>query len=208
MNQHRTVGRCIVVGLGVIALACACYLVLGNKLDAIWYTIWGPYPLLGKAEKCLERGDFDGALRFANRAVQCRPDMEVTYDVRAHVFEARGEFRESIQDYTKVVSFRDYFALADRGRVYEKMGEFDKAAADYCEVLRSGRTKSGGSSNVRLVAFHRVMGPGEHGIERYPDAVPSLLKFINEAIKREPDDRGLRECRELILRSEGGNEEK
>ena len=47
-----------------------------------------------------------------------------------HVFEARGEFPESIQDYTKVVSLRDYFALADRGRVYEKMGEFDKAAAD------------------------------------------------------------------------------
>ena len=49
-----------------------------------------------------------------------------------------------------------------------------------------------------LVAFHRVMGPGEHGIERYPDAVLSLLKFINEAIKREPDNRDLRECRELI----------
>lgn len=206
MHQHRIVGRCIVVGACVVALACACYLILGlgSKLDAIW----GPWPLMAKAEKCLERGDFDSALRFANRAVQCRPDFGKTHDVRAHVFEARGEFRESIQDYTKVVSLGGYLDLADRGRVYEKMGQLDKAAADYCEVLRSGRTKSGGSSNMRLVALTRVMGPGEHDGDRYPDAVSSLLKFINEAIKREPDNRGLRECRELILQSEGGKEEK
>ena len=78
------------------------------------------------------------------------------------------------------------------------MGLFDKAAADYCEALHSAR------DDVRFVALRRVMGPGEYGIERYPDAVPSLLKFINEAIKREPDNPDLRECRELILRSEGG----
>ena len=55
-----------------------------------------------------------------------------------------------------------------------------------------------------LGCLPRVMGPGEHGIDRHPDAVTSLLKFINEAIKREPDNRDLRECRELILQSEGG----
>ena len=55
---------------------------------------------------------FRRRLKFANRAVQCRPGFGMIYDVRADVFEARGEFRESIQDYTKVVSFRDYSALA------------------------------------------------------------------------------------------------
>lgn len=207
MRKHRFVGRCIVVGFGVIALACAGYLALElwNKFDCIWADIWGPWSLTANAEKCLERGDYDGALRCANRAVQCRPDMKVTYDVRARVYEARGEFRESIEDYTKLVSLGDYLTLARRGRVYEKMGKFDKAAADYCEVLRIGRTKSGGSSNVRLVALNRVMGPGEDDSDRHPDAVSSLLKFINEAIAKEPDNRDLRDCREMILRSEQGS---
>lgn len=202
MRQHRIVGRCIVVGFGVVAVAYACYLIFGNQFDAIWCAIWGPWPLVSKAEKCLERGDYDSALEFANRAVQCRPDMEVTYNVRAEVLETRGDFGKAVQDYTKLISLRKYLAHADRGRAYEKMGLFDKAAADYCEALRSAR------GDVRFVALRRVMGPGEHGVERYPDAVPSLLKFINEAIKREPDNRDLRECRELILQSEGGKEEK
>ena len=198
MRQYRIVSRCIVVGFGVIALACACYLVLQlwNNLDCIWARIWGPWPLMAKAEKCLERGDFDSALKFANRAVQCRPDLGVTYKVRARVLEVRGDFHESIQDYTKLVSLGEYLALANRGRVHEKMGELDKAAADYCEALRGDR------NNVRSVALHRVMGPGEYDIDRHPDAVSSLLQFINEAIAHEPDNRDLCECRELILQSE------
>jgi tetratricopeptide (TPR) repeat protein len=170
---------------------------------------------VAKAEKCLERGDFDGALRFANRAVQCRPDFWITYYVRAQVFEARGDFAEALRDYTKVDSLGYYDGLADRhdtladrGRVYEKMGEFDKAAAAYCEALRGGRN-SNRSSIVRGVAVHRVKGPGAFGsIDQYPDAVSSLLKFINKAITREPDNRDLRECRKLILQSEGRKDEK
>ncbi len=199
MRQYRTVGRCIVLGFGVIALAFACCWIfrLRNELDAIW----GPSPLMAKAEKCVERGDFDSALKFANRAVRCRADFGKTYDVRAKVLEARGEFRESIQDYTKVVSLGYYLALADRGRVHEKMGELEKAATDYCEALRSDRTESRRSSVVRDVALHRVMGPGEYEIDRHTDPVGSLLKFFNEALEREPDNRDLRECRELILLS-------
>ena len=62
--------------------------------------------------------------------------------------------------------------------------------------------------------FSSAMGPIRRttcwGISTrgYPDAVLSLLKFINEAIKRQPDNRDLRECRELILQSEGRQEEK
>jgi tetratricopeptide (TPR) repeat protein len=207
MRQHKIVGRYIVVGLGVIALACACYLVfeVWNKLDCIW----GPTPLLAEAAKCLDRGEYDSALTFANRAVRCRPDFWITYYARAHVFEARGDFAESLRDYTKADSLGYYDGLADRydtlaerGRVYEKMGEFDKAAAAYCEALRGGRN-SNRSSIVRGVASHRVKGPGAvGGIDRHPDAVPSLLKFIDAAIERHPDNRDLRRCRELIVDEE------
>ena len=83
MRQYGSVGRCIVVGFGVVALASACYLIL--EFDAIWCMLWGPWSLTAKAEKCLERGEFDGALKFANRAVQCRPDFGMTYDVRPRI---------------------------------------------------------------------------------------------------------------------------
>jgi tetratricopeptide (TPR) repeat protein len=148
-------------------------------------------------------------MRFANRAVQCRPDFWITFYARARVFEARGDFAESLRDYTKVDSLGYYDGLADRydtlaerGRVYEKMGDLEKAAAAYCEAIRGGRD-SNRSSIVRGVALHRVKGPRTlGGVGRHPDAVPSLLKFINGAIERGPDNRDLRECRELILRSE------
>jgi len=204
IRQYKIVRHDVVLSLGAIALACACYSAwaLRSKLDVIW----GPVPLTAKARKCLMRGDLDNALAFANRAVECSPDFWITYDTRAEVLEARGDFRESIRDYTKVVSLREYLAFADRGRVYEKMGERDKAAADYCEALLIDRTESRLASNVRGVALDRVRRPGEYsGIDRHPDAVPSLLKVIEKAIERDPDNRNLRECRELILRSEVEN---
>jgi tetratricopeptide (TPR) repeat protein len=207
MRQYRAVGRRIVAGFGVIALASACYLILDQ-----WGTldrIWGDTRLRAKAEICLERGDFDNALNFANRAVQCSPDFWGPYYCRAQVFEARGDFAAALNDYTKVDSLRYYDGLADRfdtfadrGRVYETMGLGDKAAASYCEALRGGRN-SNRSRIVRGVAFCRVKKPGVfNDIDRHSDAVSLLLTFIEEAIKREPDNQDLRECREL-LRSEG-----
>ncbi len=207
MRQHRTVGCWITVGFAVLALACTCFLIWGlwSNFDCLWATIWGPKSLVAKAEECLERGDYDNALRFANRAVQCRPDRKLPYGIRAMVLEKRGEYREAVQDYTTLVSRGDFLQLTDRGRLYEKMGELDKAVTDYCRVLRSGRTKSGGSSHVRFVALSRVMGPDEYDTERHPDAVAALLKFINEAIVRQPDNRELRECRDMIRRGEFGD---
>jgi hypothetical protein len=74
----------------------------------------------------------------------------------------------------------------------------DKATADYCEALLGDHTYS-----VDFVAFKRVKRPGEHSDgDGHPDAVPSLRKFIEEAIEGDPENRKLRECRELILRSE------
>jgi hypothetical protein len=55
---------------------------------------------------------------------------------------------------------------------------------------------------VRFVALHHVMGPDEYDTERHPDAVALLLKFINEAIARQPNNQELRECRDMILRSD------
>ena len=157
---------------------------LRNKLDCIW----APTPLVARAEECLE------ARGFRQRPEVCQssgpvPPRLLDYILRsAQVFEARGEFAESVRDYTKVDSlgYYDgladrYDTLADRGRVYEKMGVFDKAAASYCEALRGGRN-SNRSSIVRGVALHRVKGPGEYDSDRHPDALSSLLKFINEAI--------------------------
>jgi tetratricopeptide (TPR) repeat protein len=167
--------------------------------------IKGPVYLTGKAHKCLRRGDLDNALAFANRAVQFGPDFSHTYETRAEVLEARGDFRASIRDYTKVISLREYGALAQRGRVYENMGEHDNASADYCEALLIDRTESRLAFNVGCVALDRVRRPGEYSSieQRHPDAVSSLLKFIEEAIEGDPDNQDLRECRELILRSEG-----
>jgi len=195
MRQYGVTGCGIVVGFVLIALASACYLIFGD-------IFWGPWPLSAKALKSLERGEMDSALMFANRAVQSRPEMAMTYRVRAEVRETRSEFREAIEDYTKAFLLgRDVTGLVDRGRVHEKMGEFGNAAADYCQALRSDR-------DVRYIALGRVMGPSEHNTDRYPDAVSSLLKFFNQAIEREPDNQDLRECRELILQDKRNHEEK
>ena len=144
MRQYGIVRGWVVVGIGVIAMAWACYLVFGptDTYDAIW----GPYPAMNDAHQCLRRGDFNRALAFANRAVRCRPDVQSTYRCRAMVLEARHDFGESLRDYTKVISLGDNRALIDRGRVLEKMGEHKRAAAEYCEVLRSDLTESRRSS--------------------------------------------------------------
>lgn len=197
MRQFNLVGRRSLVGIAAIALASAIYVVLG--LCGVFEAFWGSWQFIAEAEKGLERGDLDSALKYANRAVQCNPNRWTTYDARAQVREARGELHESLQDYTKVVSLGYHLALADRGRVYEKMGELDNAAADHCQALRTNRRNSGRSVDVSGVALHRVMGPGEYNIDRYPNAVPLLLKFFDEAIERKPDNQELRECRELIV---------
>lgn len=200
MQTARIIGCRIVVGLVIAGMASALYFVL--ERSGVFDAYSGPMPLMASAQKCLERGDFESALTFANRAVQCRPDWSATYHVRGEVREARGEFREAIQDYSMVVSQNYYLALADRGRVYEKMGDVDRAAADFCDAIRKSRFDSRRFGDVRAVALRRLMGPGDYNIDMHPDAVDSLLQFFNEAIERDADDLKLLECRDLILQSE------
>ncbi len=139
MHQYELKARCVslrmVVGLVVLATVSAGYVTLEPRgvFDGV---LWSSDPLVSSAENSLRRGELLNALTFANRAVHCDPDSDLTYYIRAAVREARGEFQESLQDYTKAASLGYHFALADRGRNYEKLGQFDKAAASYCEVLR------------------------------------------------------------------------
>jgi len=198
MRQSRIVACGVVVGFGVIALACCLYLVF-EPTGALDGFIWGPSSLLGEAGQCLEHDDLDGALTYANRAVRCGPESWFTYYERAGILEARGDFHEAIKDYTKAGSLGYPVALADRGRVYEKIGETEKALASYCEVLK---IRAGPPSDVRSVAQHRLMQRGEDDWRRYSSTVPSLLRFFDESIERHPDNEDLKECRELILRSE------
>ena len=100
--------------------------------------------------------------------------------------EARDEFRESIQDYTKAVSLGYHLALADCGRVHEKMGDLHEAAADYLQALQSGPTGSRDCSNVRSVAVHRAMQPGDFDADLHTGAVSLLLEFMERAVARAP----------------------
>lgn len=194
MGQNRITIRRTGIWLGVIALVCVSCWILAGTIGTIWYDFSGPSGLTRKAYACLERGDCKGAIEFANRAVKCRPEIEMTLSTRATVLEKCGDLQRAVEDYTKITKLRSsYLPYSHRGRFYENMGELDKAAADYCtDIYRV--------ENVRSVALNRVRGPFDDLNQQHPDAVPSLLKFINEAIARNPENRDLRECREVILK--------
>ena len=107
--------------------------------------------ILEEAKACLQKDDFDGAIRLCNEIINS-PENEIPREARALAFGIRGaaykekgeidratsDFDHAISGYDEVIKRnpKNAVALYNRGNVYQEKGDFDRAISDYDESIK------------------------------------------------------------------------
>jgi tetratricopeptide (TPR) repeat protein len=220
-RQGRARGLvCAIAALaGIVTAAAALFSCLPLRTQAWLYAVYiEPFAdrlgltqcgALNHAGRCLDDGDLDGAMKWANRTIAYDPEFFLGYDIRGRVHDLRGKYDLAIDDYTVHIcrtSTADRDILALRGRVYERIGKRDPALEDYRAALLPppGRT-----SCLLDLAAERIVGrqivywdrlrafarshPGE-----CLESIDEMMALFDDAISRHPGDKDLQECRSLL----------
>jgi tetratricopeptide (TPR) repeat protein len=84
------------------------------------------------------KGDMDGAIADATRAIDLDPRFAVAYNNRCFALIIKGETDRAIADCTRAIDLDPRFAIAysNRGAAWQKKREFDRAIADFNEAIR------------------------------------------------------------------------
>ncbi len=85
-----------------------------------------------RAYEYTEKGDFDNALIYYNKAINLFPGFAPLYLDRGDVYAAEEYYDQAIVDYTKAIDIYPRFAEAylSRGLSYGKEGKLDNALSD------------------------------------------------------------------------------
>ncbi len=87
------------------------------------------YFLLLDADRGLDKGDVDGALRSIEEAVRINPNDAKAYAVRGQCLEAKGRVQEAMESYVKAAELNttDPIIAVEAGRLLGKVGRFADA---------------------------------------------------------------------------------
>jgi len=131
---------------------------------------------LTRAMDSLFKGDYDGAIEWANKALEMDERLADAYTIRGTAFDAKGEFDTAISDFDRAIGLNpeDATAYANRGATYIHKGEFDKAIEDFNSAIRL-KPNMAGFYNNRGEAYRRK---GD---------LDKALKDYNHAIELQPD---------------------
>ncbi len=93
--------------------------------------------LLASAQRALEHGDKDQALKLADRAIEADPTHAAAYLVRASVLDARREFNKAIIDFGKAIELspKSAGAYQRRGEDHFRLGHFKESVSDFDKVI-------------------------------------------------------------------------
>jgi tetratricopeptide (TPR) repeat protein len=109
-----------------------------------------------KAEKLYWGRDYDEALETLTEGLGEYPDEVLLLELRAGVYERKGQKDKAIADYTRVVELDPNRADSwnYRGHLYQSMGEYDKAIADYSRCIPMSPPREGTYWSYRGVAYY------------------------------------------------------
>jgi ankyrin repeat protein len=84
------------------------------------------------------RGDFDGCIADATKAIELKPDFAVAYFNRGNAKQAKGDLDGAIADYTQAIALRPDLAAAygSRALARKAKGDLDGANKDQIKAIQ------------------------------------------------------------------------
>ena len=144
-----------------------------------WFVFqkWNPNYWLKKADACVENGDFKGALRWCNKAVEIDPECALAYSNRARVRMEIGEIEKGMGDCDKAIEIDPGLAIAyvNKGVAFAAVGDYERAIENYTKAIEldSGSAVAYGNRGYSYVE-----------IQEYAKAAEDLRK----ALELDPED--------------------
>ncbi|MDX2159863.1 MAG: tetratricopeptide repeat protein [bacterium] len=82
-------------------------------------------------------GDYDGAIRTINEAIEVLPNQGFAYDWRGWIRYMQSDFDRALRDLNRAIELdpEDAIFYVDRGMIHAMMGNTDAALADYDQAL-------------------------------------------------------------------------
>ena len=110
--------------------------------------------LLERAEKAMQEGEPEVALRFLDDLVRLDPDFAEGWNKRATAYFMLGEYGRSVADIERVLALepRHFGALSGLAMILERLGDEDGAYRAYKEALAVHPNLPGAEEAVRRLA--------------------------------------------------------
>lgn len=137
-----------------------------------------------EAWKIYERGDYSGAAKLYDEAIDLNPDNALAYYRRGTAYEISGQYENAILDLNRAIELNpdDDAAYINRGNAYSSLGQYDRAIADYTETIRRNPNSSW-SYNNRGNAYSNL-GQHEQAIADYTKAIELNPNFTDAYYNR------------------------
>jgi tetratricopeptide (TPR) repeat protein len=92
------------------------------------------------AQKAFQYKDYNNVIFFCNKAIALNPDYGAAYWSRAIAYDSKGEYTNSVSDYTRAMGLYDNDAdlsvlHKNRGMVYNSMKKYDSAIFDFNKAI-------------------------------------------------------------------------
>jgi len=108
------------------------------------------------AELCLDRADFEDALRLTDRAIRMRPSLTWPHVLRGRISHYQGDMTRAHKELRTAIYYQPdhwpaHYYLAEMHKV---QGEMSLAIQGYRNALRSlSRTDAGNGPDVNLIGY-------------------------------------------------------
>ena len=116
----------------------ACYLIGCETTEEIKET--DLVVLLNQGAAFAEKGQYDRAIAYFNKAIEINPKLAEAYYNRGLVYKEKGQYDKAISDFTKAIEINPRHADAyySRGVVYYYKKDYEKALDDFYKAQKLG----------------------------------------------------------------------
>ena len=126
-----------------------------------------------EANRLWERGDYNGAIKLCNEAIELNPNNEWAYSRRGTAyFDGLKQYDAAIRDYNKALELNPNMSAAYfyRGNAYGNSGQYERALQDYNKAIELNPNSAKIYHNRGICYFY---------IGQYEQAIQNLDKAIS-----------------------------
>jgi len=140
-----------------------------------------------------EEGRIDEAIDWCNRALSWDDDP-VAYDIRAGLYQKKGDVQRAIMDYNFAIELDLDFAswYAHRATAHEQAGDLRSATKDYCRAILTNPGNTSGPHTCARIRANR----------RGPDTLDEMIAFFERALETYPEDKEIADSLRILRRAQ------
>jgi len=173
------------LGVGLL-----CIFSLGVETSVFCATEEEITDFIDRGNNYLLRGQLDLAIQQLDQAVSAirqqkpNPKFAAAFYYRACAYEAKNDFKQSIEDLTEAIALNPNYLIARyrRGDLYQKMGQLDDALSDYLEIVAIDSKQEHAYNNIGLVYLRQ--GDCDKAISQFDKALEINPRLINAHFNR------------------------